>query len=61
MVRHSLRRQTPARLNCIARLLKLIPYKRMQKDKVKLPTRSDKGRYNDQAGLRGLTFVAESY
>jgi len=50
-----------ARLNCIAHLLKLIPYKRMQKDKVKLPKRSDKGRYNDQAGLRGLTFVAESY
>ena len=50
-----------ARLNCIAHLLKLIPYKRMQKDKVKLPKRSDKGRYNDQAGLRGLTFVAERY
>jgi polyphosphate kinase 2 len=50
-----------ARLNCIAHLLKLIPYKRMQKDKVKLPKRSDKGRYNDQAGLRGLAFVAESY
>jgi len=50
-----------ARLNCIAHLLKLIPYKRMQKDKVKLPKRSDQGRYNDQAGLRGMTFVAESY
>ncbi len=50
-----------ARLNCIAHLLKLIPYKRMQKDKVKLPQRSDKGRYNDQTGLRGMTFVAESY
>ena len=50
-----------ARLNCIAHLLKLIPYKRMQKDKVKLPERSDKGRYNDQAGLRRMTFVAERY
>jgi polyphosphate kinase len=50
-----------ARLNCIAHLLKLIPYKRMQKDKVKLPKRSDKGRYSDQAGLRGMTFVAERY
>jgi polyphosphate kinase len=50
-----------ARLNCIAHLLKLIPHKRMQKDKVKLPKRPDKGRYNDQAGLRGMTFVEERY
>ena len=50
-----------ARLNCIAHLLKLIPYKRIQKDKVKRPERSDKGRYNDQAGLRRMTFVAERY
>ena len=50
-----------ARLNCIVHLLKLIPYKRMKKDKVKLPNRSDKGRYDDQAGLRGMTFVAEGY
>jgi hypothetical protein len=33
----------------------------MQKDKVKLPKRSDKGHYSDQAGLRGMTFVAERY
>src|SRR6202011_3931234 len=43
-----------ARLNCIAHLLKAIPHKRIKKDKVKLPPRSDKGRYNDQAGLRGM-------
>jgi polyphosphate kinase 2 len=50
-----------ARLNCIAHLVKSIPHKRMQKDKIKLPKRSDKGRYNDQAGLRRMTFVAERY
>ena len=50
-----------ARLNCIAHLLTLIPHKRMQRDKVKLPKRSNKGRYNDQAGLRGLNFVVERY
>ena len=50
-----------ARLNCIAHILKLIPQKRMQKDKVKLPKRSDKGRYNDQAGLRRVKFVAQRY
>jgi polyphosphate kinase 2 len=50
-----------ARLNCIAHLLKLIPHKRVKRVQVKLPKRSDKGRYNDQAGLRGMTFVAERY
>jgi polyphosphate kinase 2 len=50
-----------ARLNFIAHLLKLIPHKRMQKDKIKLPKRSNKGRYDDQAGLSGMTFVAERY
>jgi hypothetical protein len=41
-----------ARLNCIAHLLKLIPHKRMNKNKIKLPKRSAKGRYDDQAGLQ---------
>jgi hypothetical protein len=48
-------------LNCISHLLKLIPHKRVQRDKVKLPKRSNKGRHNDQAGLRGMNFVAERY
>jgi len=50
-----------ARLNCIAHLLDMIPHKRMHKNKIKLPKRSQKGRYNDQAGLRGMTFIAERY
>ncbi|MGY3037729.1 polyphosphate kinase 2 [Bradyrhizobium sp. USDA 4354] len=50
-----------ARLNCIAHLLDSIPYKRIKKDKVKLPPRSDKGRYNDQASLRGMRVVEERY
>jgi polyphosphate kinase len=50
-----------ARLNCIAHLLELIPHKRMQKDKIKLPKRSNKGRYDDQAGLSGMRFVTERY
>jgi hypothetical protein len=33
----------------------------MPPSKVKLPKRSDKGRYNDQATLRGMKFVAERY
>jgi polyphosphate kinase 2 len=50
-----------ARLNCISHLLKTIPYKRVSQEQVKLPERSDKGRYNDQAILRGVKFVAERY
>jgi len=50
-----------ARLNCIAHLLRSIPHKRVQKDKIKLPTRSKKGRYDDQAGLKGMNFVEEQY
>jgi polyphosphate kinase len=49
-----------ARLNCIAHLLKTIPYKKVARDRVRLPKRSDKGRYNDKA-LRGMKFVAERY
>lgn len=50
-----------ARLNCISHLLKQIPYKRMRREKVKLPKRSNNGRYNDKTGLRRMTFVTERY
>jgi polyphosphate kinase 2 len=50
-----------ARLNCIAHLLQSIPYKRIHKNKVKLPKRSAKGDFDDQACLRGMAFVAERY
>jgi polyphosphate kinase len=50
-----------ARLNCIAHLLEMIPYKRVREDKVRLPKRSQKGSYNDQAKLRGMKVVAQRY
>jgi polyphosphate kinase len=50
-----------ARLNCIAHLLNAIPFKRVSRQPVRLPRRSDKGRYDDQASLRGMTPVAERY
>src|SRR5882757_7409180 len=50
-----------ARLNCIAHILDTIPFKRMRPETVKLPKRSEKGRYNDQPSLRGMNFVAERY
>jgi len=49
-----------ARLNCIAHLLKAIPHKKLSRQKVRLPKRSNHGRYNDKS-LRGVKFIAERY
>ena len=49
------------RLNCIAHILSLIPYKKIPRAKVTLPKRSSKGAYDDQASLKGRRFVAEKY
>jgi polyphosphate kinase 2 len=49
-----------ARLNVISHILESIPYKKLSRDKVKLPKRSDKGRYNDQT-LRGVKFVEQRH
>ena len=50
-----------ARLNCIAHILKSIPFAKVRRTKVKLPKRSNKGKYNDQAALKGKHRVAEKY
>jgi polyphosphate kinase 2 len=50
-----------SRLNCIAQLLSLIPYRRTPREKVKLPQRSLMGAYDDQATLKGRRFVPEKY
>jgi polyphosphate kinase len=50
-----------ARLNCIHHLLSLIPYKKVKRKKVKLPERSNKGAYDDQASLNGRRFIPAKY
>jgi polyphosphate kinase len=50
-----------ARLNCIAYLLKAIPYSKIPRTKVELPKRSNKARYDDQSTLEGRRFVPEIY
>ena len=50
-----------ARLNCISHLLGLIPYKKAPREKIKLPKRSEKGSYDDQASLKGHHFIPEKY
>ena len=46
-----------ARLNTIAHLLKLIPHKKIERPKVKLPDRSKKHAYDDEATLARRRFV----
>jgi polyphosphate kinase 2 (PPK2 family) len=50
-----------ARLNCIAHLLKTIPHQKIKRPKVKLPDRSRKHAYDDEATLARRRFVAEVY
>jgi polyphosphate kinase len=50
-----------ARLNCISHLLSLIPYRSTPRAEIKLPNRSKKGAYDDQATLKGRKFVPEKY
>ncbi len=50
-----------ARLNVIHHILKQIPYKKVPKEKVKLPARSKKHEYDDQATLKGRNFIPEKY
>jgi hypothetical protein len=50
-----------ARLNCIAHLLKLIPYKKLPRAEVKLPKRSMKGGYDDMATMKHRKFIPQKY
>ena len=50
-----------ARLNAIHHILSLIPYKKVPREKIKVPKRSMKGAYDDQASLKGRKLVPEKY
>ena len=50
-----------ARLNTIAHLLSLIPHKKLPVEKVKLPPRSGKGAYDDDASIKRRRFIRERY
>jgi polyphosphate kinase 2 len=50
-----------ARLNCISHFLSVIPYRKVPREKVKLPPRKKHGQYHDQAPLKGKHFVPEKY
>ena len=50
-----------ARLNCISHILSSIPHKKVKGEKVKLPKRPKKDKYDDQRALKGRHFVREVY
>ena len=50
-----------ARLNCISHFLSMIPYKKVPREKVKLPKRSDEHSYDDQKSIKGHKFITERY
>jgi polyphosphate kinase len=50
-----------ARLNCISHLLAAIPYDKLPREKVKLPDRSHKGEYDDEATVQNRRFIPEKY
>jgi polyphosphate kinase 2 len=50
-----------ARLNCIAHLLDLIPHKKVEREKIRLPKRERKDEYDDQETLQGRRFVPEKF
>jgi polyphosphate kinase len=50
-----------ARLNCISHLLSLVDYGKAPREKVKMPKRSTKGAYDDEATLKGRRFVPEKF
>jgi polyphosphate kinase len=50
-----------ARLNCISHILSQIPAKTVTRSRIKLPKRSNKGKFNDQATLKNRNFVPERY
>ena len=50
-----------ARLNCIAHLLTLIPHKKIKRPRVKIPKRSSKHAYDDEASIARRRFVPERY
>ena len=49
------------RLNCISKILELVPYKKISRPKVKLPKRSTKNKYDDQASLRKRNVIPEKF
>jgi polyphosphate kinase 2 len=59
IVRSDIKRH--ARLNCIAHFLSQIPYKKLERDKIVLGRRSQKGNYDDITPMKNRNYIPENY
>lgn len=50
-----------ARLNCIAHLLSLIPYKPVKRKRIELPKRDKKNAYDDEATMAQRHFIENRF
>ena len=50
-----------ARLNAISHLLRVIPYKKLPREKIGLPRRNKKHAYDDEAAIKDRRFVREVF
>ena len=50
-----------ARLNCITHFLGQIPYKELPRENIDLGKRNMKGKYDDQATLKGRRIIPEKF
>jgi polyphosphate kinase 2 (PPK2 family) len=50
-----------AHLNFISHLLSVIPFSRVEREKVELPKRSRKGEYDDVKSMRNRRFIPQKY
>ena len=50
-----------ARLNAIAHLLSVVPYKKLKREKIDLPKRAKKHAYDDEAAIKDRRFVREVF
>ena len=50
-----------ARLNCISHILSLIPYRKGESEKINLPKRSSKRKYDDRATMMKRNIVPQKY
>jgi hypothetical protein len=39
----------------------MIPYEKLPREKIKIPKRSTKGKYDDEVTLKGKRFIPEVY
>jgi polyphosphate kinase len=50
-----------SRFDCISNILSLMPYKKVKREEINLPKRSNKHQYDDLTSIKDRRFVATRY